>query len=417
MPGGRPALPLGGHGRITREQLPDGRWRAKARYRGLDGVTRKVQRDTPAGQKDARGVRAEEALKAAIAELVGDASDGAITSRTELRVLAERYLADLERSAKSTRTKDTYARDVSLLLPRLGALRVHEATAQRLGRVLDELRDAHGATSAKRCKTILTAIMAVAVREGAIGRNPVRDVEQIRIPAPGRESTRALTAEELATLLHRLRTSAEPLPPEGRGTRPTGRTVAAWAREVDLVDPVTLLAGTGLRRSELLGLRWQDVDLEVGTITVTGHVVRAKGVGLVREEATKTASSARTLAIPEHVARMLEARKADPEKRAASASAGVIFASGVGTLRDPDNLAGQWRRVRGVLGFDWVGTHTFRRTVATLLDEAGLSARVGADVLGHAKVSMTQDSYHGRRRVHAAAAEALALPNLTASGE
>ncbi|UGQ39376.1 site-specific integrase [Rhodococcus aetherivorans] len=411
MPGGRPALPLGGHGRITREQLPDGRWRAKARYRGLDGVTRKVQRDTPAGQKDTRGVRAEEALKAAIAELVGDASDGLITARTELRVLVDRYLVDLDRSGKAVRTRDTYRRDAGLLVERLGSLRVHEASAQRLGRVLDDLAAKHGATSAKRCRTVLSQIMAFAVREGAIPRNPVRDVEQVRVPTTRKGPERVLTSEELAVLVDRVRNSTEPLPAEKRGTRQDlQKTIRAWTRAVDLADPIVMLAGTGLRRSELLGLRWEDVDLKAGTLSVTGHVVRAKGKGLVREDVTKTASSARTIAIPGFVVEMLTDRRENPTRRKASERVGVIFASTAGTLRDPDNLSGQWRRIRGAIGFEWVGTHSFRKSVATRLDEAGLSARVAADMLGHSKVSMTQDVYQARRRVHDAAAAALELP-------
>jgi integrase len=54
-----------------------------------------------------------------------------------------------------------------------------------------------------------------------------------------------------------------------------------------------------------------------------------------------------------------------------------------------------------------VTTHSFRKTVATLIDEQGLSARIGADHLGHAKVSMTQDRYMSRGRVHAQVAELL----------
>jgi integrase len=54
-----------------------------------------------------------------------------------------------------------------------------------------------------------------------------------------------------------------------------------------------------------------------------------------------------------------------------------------------------------------VTTHSFRKTVATLIDEQGLSARVGADHLGHAKISMTQDVYMTRGKVHTAVAELL----------
>lgn len=54
-----------------------------------------------------------------------------------------------------------------------------------------------------------------------------------------------------------------------------------------------------------------------------------------------------------------------------------------------------------------VTSHSFRKTVATLIDDASLSARIGADQLGHAKVSMTQDRYMSRGRVHPQIAELL----------
>lgn len=63
--------------------------------------------------------------------------------------------------------------------------------------------------------------------------------------------------------------------------------------------------------------------------------------------------------------------------------------------------------MREDLGFPEVTTHSFRKTVATLIDDEGLSARIGADHLGHAKVSMTQDRYITRGRVHAQVATLL----------
>jgi integrase len=85
----------------------------------------------------------------------------------------------------------------------------------------------------------------------------------------------------------------------------------------------------------------------------------------------------------------------------------LMFPSTAGTLRDPNNFGRLWRTVRDELGVSEVTTHSFRKTVATLVDDAGLSARIGADHLGHAKVSMTQDRYMSRGRVHTAVAELL----------
>jgi len=65
------------------------------------------------------------------------------------------------------------------------------------------------------------------------------------------------------------------------------------------------------------------------------------------------------------------------------------------------------REARGTDGFAWVTSHVFRKTAATILDEAGLTARVIADQLGHSKPSMTQDVYLGRKVVNPATAAAV----------
>ena len=85
----------------------------------------------------------------------------------------------------------------------------------------------------------------------------------------------------------------------------------------------------------------------------------------------------------------------------------MIFPSTAGTWRDPSNFSRQWREVRDELGATGVTSDSFRKTVATLIDDEGMSARIGADHLGHSKVSMTQDVYMSRGRVHPQVAELL----------
>jgi integrase len=63
----------------------------------------------------------------------------------------------------------------------------------------------------------------------------------------------------------------------------------------------------------------------------------------------------------------------------------MIFPSTAGTLRDPDNFSNQWTAARDDLNAPDITTHSFRKTVATLIDEEGLSARIGADQLGHSR--------------------------------
>ena len=125
-------------------------------------------------------------------------------------------------------------------------------------------------------KTILNGGLQLAVMANVLGTNPVRDVQQIKSKRPPKGPP-ALTADQLRNLLARLRASE-------------------YCRERDVVDPFTILVATGLRRSELLALRWSNFDETAGTLAVTGKVVRITGKGLIRVDETKTAAGRRTIA-------------------------------------------------------------------------------------------------------------------------
>jgi integrase len=77
--------------------------------------------------------------------------------------------------------------------------------------------------------------------------------------------------------------------------------------------------------------------------------------------------------------------------------------------RDPSNTQADLRDVFARLGYPWVTSHVFRKTAATLLDEAGVSARKIADQLGHSQVSLTQDFYMGRKIASEDAARVLKI--------
>jgi Phage integrase family len=98
---------------------------------------------------------------------------------------------------------------------------------------------------------------------------------------------------------------------------------------------------------------------------------------------------------------------ASPQRRPDCQHSTIVFPSTAGTWRDPNNFGREWRRVRDELGVPDVTTHSFRKSVATLIDDRGLSARVGADHLGHSKVSMTHDVYMARGKVHTQVADVL----------
>jgi len=224
--------------------------------------------------------------------------------------------------------------------------------------------------------------MGLAVRYGAIVHNPVRDVS--RLEGRTTREPRALTAQELRRLVLALSNDKE--------------AIAA-----DLPDLARFMLATGQRIGECLAVLWTEVDLDRGQIRVTSTVIRWTGHGLVRKRAKSTAGE-RTLNLPSWAVADLVRRRARGVRLD-----GPVFANSIGTLRDPKNTRRDLRAALARAGFDWATSRSFRKTTATILDETGLSARLIAGQLGHARPSMTQDVYMGRKAVDSRAAAALEM--------
>ena len=385
---GRPPLRIGQHGKITRNYLGDGVWLARCRFRDLDGVTRRVERMTPAGVPDEYGARAEEALVDAIADRRPPGS-GTITNMTLLGDLVTRYIAQCRADGElAPKSVDTYEATIDAVKSRFVGIRISETTAGLIDEILKGIRRDHGATRERHTKVALNSVLTDAVLAGAIAANPVRElgIRRKRKSDPKVKGAPALGVHQVRALL-------------------TAISESELCSQKDLRDPVIVLAATGVRRSELLALRWEDVDLDGRILTIGGSVVRLKGQGLVRQDTTKGGAE-RSVPLPQFAVDALHRRKGEVPR---PNTAGVIFPSSAGTLRDPDNFGKQWREVRESLGLPDVSSHSFRKTVATLIDDSGLSARIGADQLGHARPSMTQDVYMSRGQVHAEVADVLDL--------
>jgi len=192
------------------------------------------------------------------------------------------------------------------------------------------------------------------------------------------------------------------------------------AVDADLPDLVEWMLGTGARIGETIAARPSVIDLEHGTWEINATLIRARGRGLVVQLRPKTAAGWRVLALPPYCVAMLGRRAGEvrmqPEafqtmndrREVIEVPGPVTFpAPRASSLRDPRNTNRELREALDRLGFEWVTSHVFRKTVATRLDDAGMSARQIADVLGHAKPSMTQDVYMGRNVVSSEAARIL----------
>lgn len=386
---GRPPLRIGQHGKINRIEVEPGTWIARCRFRDTDGVTRIVERRSPA--PDQYGKRAEDALVEALATRQAP-GDGEITLDTRIIDLVDRHIDRLEEDGRADRTIDTYRYCAKLLTKIIAGVRVREATPARIDAAIRSMRNAHGDVLGVQSKTIMKGGLQLAVMADVLNSNPARDVSPIQSKKRAK-GAKALTGDELRNMMTQLRESQ-------------------LCQRHDLVDPITLFVATGLRISELLGLRWTDFDKPVivdgevtarGKLAITGKVVRATGKGLRRIDETKSEAGTRTVPLPTFGAAVLAARRSIPYL----GEQPMIFPSTAGTWRDPDNFRARWREVRAALGVPDATSHSFRKTVATLIDDEGLSARIGADHLGHSRVSMTQDKYMARGRVHTVVADLL----------
>ena len=379
---GRPPLRIGAHGKITRTDLGDGIWLARCRFRDDDGIVRIVERRTPQGVDDKYGAKAENELLDSL-EGRRAPSDGQISDRTLLTAVCKMHLQRLEDEGRSTATMDTYNFAADKMKTWTAGIRVGECTPGRVDSVLRAMAKTHGVTMARQAKTILRGGLSLAVLQGVLPTNPVRDVSAIKSKAAPK-GAQAITGSTLRQLLINLHTDD-------------------FCVRNDICDPITMFVATGLRRSELLGLLWTDIDEDGCTVKVTGKVVRVKGKGLVRFSETKSDAGARTIALPRFAMTMLHRRATEPHP----SNDGVVFPSSTGTLRDPNNFGKQWRMARDRLGVPETTSHSFRKSIATLIDDDGLSARIGADHLGHRHVSMTQDVYMTRGRIHPEVADLL----------
>ena len=304
-------------------------------------------------------------------------------------------------------------------MPALGELRLREVTAGVVSRALRTISERHGPSAAKSAKACMSGMFGLAIEDGAVAVNPVRN-SSARISV-GKKSPRALTPDKTDELTGWLRANE--------------RAVA-----LDIPDLVDWMLATGCRIGEALALRHAAtadgkplLDLDAKTWEVNATVVRVPRKGLTIQPRPKTAAGWRVIAVPDFAVQMVR-------QRTSHCPDGVVFAAPLAsTLRDPSNASGDLRQLLDsfdcemcactgfqvevdgsfVLGsrtqrlrcdkgpWSWITSHTFRKTVATRLEEAGFTPRQVADQLGHANPSMTLDVYFGRHVVSAAAAQVL----------
>lgn len=154
---------------------------------------------------------------------------------------------------------------------------------------------------------------------------------------------------------------------------------------------------TGLRRGEVVGLRWSDIDLEQGTVRVVRQLQAHRGAGLV-EVAPKSAASRRTLMVDRATVGVLRRHRWRQQKEAEEHDrvwdrGGYVFTAVGGGVLAPERLSRLFRKLNTASGLPPVRLHDLRHGAATLALAAGVELKVVQAMLGHASIVLTADTY------------------------
>jgi len=350
-----------GEGSIYRRK--DGRWVGQytiytatgPKYRYLYGKT--------------RAAVAEKLTKA-----MADRNGGLIFDAGNLTVgeYLDRWLSDSVRGTVRISTFERHEGIIRLhIKPSLGRVWLKKLTPAHVRGLHREKLDA-GLAPATVCKihSTLHKALSQAVSDGIVPRNAA----DVKAPRPTPEEMRPLSETEVRAFLDVARESG------------------------DRFEALYVLAiTTGLRRGELLGLRWDDVSMERSTLRVGRALVRTGGSHTLGE--TKTRRGRRQINLtPRTVSTLKAHRKKQLEEKIKLTGLykdhGLIFATRVGTPINPENLVNRsFKPLLERASLPEIRFHDLRHTCATLLLGRGVHPKLVQELLGHATIAMTLDTY------------------------
>lgn len=281
----------------------------------------------------------------------------------------ETYLTEVAALSVRPSTLQRYRQEVRLYIgPALGNMSMEKVKPHHVAAFYRKQLEHLAPSSVRRLHALLRRSFSVALKWGVVASNPITQVEA---PPLQHFEIEPLHLNEVRVLL---RTSA--------GTAMHAR----W-----------LIAATlGLRQGEVLGLRWSDIDLEVGQLRVRQSLQRQDGgLSLVPP---KTPRSRRTIPLPRSIIdalRALEQSQADRRDAAGEAwqDSGLVFTTRTGGPIHPRNDYRTFQALLKKAGLRRVRLHDLRHTAASLLLEQGVHPRVVMEILGHSQISLTMNTY------------------------
>lgn len=287
----------------------------------------------------------------------------------------EGYLAQA-RSRIGTKTHERYRELTDKnVLPKLGAIQAARLRPTHLSALYAELLESGRANgkgglsprTVGHVHTLIHGALGWALRMELVSRN-IADV--VTAPKAVRREAKALTVEEAQQLID--------------GTRET-RVGALF----------TFALATGLRRGELVALRWDAIDEKTGTVAIRGSASYA--LGEVTEKEPKTGRG-RTIALSPLAIEALRTQKARQAQERLAAGAlyvvrGYVFADELGERLHPRAVTSAFRRAAKRLKISTTSFHSLRHTCASWMIGAGVDVRTAASVLGHASPTVTLTTY------------------------
>lgn len=293
------------------------------------------------------------------------------------------WLQDVAKPTVRPRTYDCYSDIVEHhIKPALGGVRLSKLSPQHLQRFYREKQEAGLTRTVRLCHAVLHRALGQAAKWGLIPRNPADLVDPPKVP---KKEFRPLSPEEAQRFL----AAAE-----------GGRFYALYV----------LAVTCGLRQGELLGLKWEDLDLERGVLQVRHQLqwVRAEGEerkGKKRAEPKwvltepKSAKSRRVVTLPAVAVAALKRHKArQTEERLRLGEVwqdlGFVFTTPIGTPQDASNLLKHsFYPLLEKAGVPRIRFHDLRHTCATVLLAQGVHPKLVQEQLGHSQISLTLDTY------------------------
>ncbi|MGW4636843.1 tyrosine-type recombinase/integrase [Nocardia sp. NPDC004415] len=387
MPG-RPARPVGTFGTPSKpSKQKNGKWRTVVRHYGAWQTT-VIQRigDSP--------TEASNKLAEAMRDFHEVPAEAPITRTTTLMQLARELLTAMRLDPNcSPGLIEDYRREIEIsrdiradpktikIENTIGHLQIWQATAGELDRHLKRLLTLGLRRKAKQHKVILRAMMQIAVLHDVIDTNPVNNVDRFR-RARGKARGKVADMNALPAFRAQVRTWARGEEIPGTPAYTTGPR-----RDWTMVWVLDVITGTGIRPYEVFALLLDDINLDAPDpyIDITGTLEQIRGGpngGWVRKPAPKTDNGWRRILLPPHSIESIREASAYLELNRTPNPLRLLFPANNGSLRNPNNFGRIWRAARGTT-FAWVTPRTFRRGVATAVDNATGNPENAARQLGN----------------------------------